>query len=181
MDEPRKILTGLEYNTEQDAWDAFDDAMRLCQGFTVYREVSGEIMQPRPGAADQTVRIDRILVPTKAAVDAGWKAGVIGVECKRSNVKVGRVISQCLDYSRSAFDIRDGILVVPRWIFIYPLDRVIGDLESVMAQNRIGYVWTSTYRPLIFGTGGMNLIGIARDGTLECKQPPMGNKTGNRG
>lgn len=24
VDEPRKILTGLEYNTEQDAWDAFD-------------------------------------------------------------------------------------------------------------------------------------------------------------
>lgn len=179
---PTNILTGVDYETEADAWAAFDAAMLRAKAmFSTYKEVRGELLQPRPGADDNGVRIDRILIPTLAGRSAGWKFGVIGVEAKRSNEKVGRPLSQCLDYSRAAFDIGDRILVVPTWIFLFPMQRVTGDLESIMAQQRIGYVWSSNRCPLIFGCGGMNVLGINHDGTIEAKAPPMGNKTGNRG
>ena len=55
--------------------------------------------------------MDRVLVPMRKLKEAGWSYGVIGIEAKRSDIKIGPAISQCLDYGRSLFELAGGVRV----------------------------------------------------------------------
>ena len=56
-----------------------------------------EIVQPRPGQVQRTVRIDRVLLPKLKLVTAGWTHGAIGIEAKRSGEKIGQPLAQMAD------------------------------------------------------------------------------------
>jgi len=173
------VVTNGVFEDECQAWAHFDQIVERCDAFRMYKEVRGEYLQPRPYTGDRAARIDRMLIPTQKAIEAGWLHGAIGVECKKSGTKVGPVISQAMDYSRCVWELDSGFLIVLRWVFIWPMENPHRELESIMAQNRIGYVmaWRNE---LTFGCGGTNGIVIREDGSATIKKLPMGNKRGSR-
>jgi hypothetical protein len=80
-----------DYTTEKAAEDALDSYLEMLTGFKVYREVVGEILQPRYGAKEKAVRIDRILVPMPSMEQHGWAHGCVGIECKKSGEKKNHI------------------------------------------------------------------------------------------
>lgn len=179
-----QMKTAAEFSDEPQAWQMFDAIIERSDAFRIYREVKGEYIQPRPETENKGARIDRILFPTQKVIDAGWKTGgAIGVEGKRSGVKAGPLICQALDYTRCLFRIEKNegelvALIMPRWIFIYPVESSLGDLASVMGNNRIGTC--SIQRGLVFHCNGTNAIEIREDGTVRAKDLVLGNKRGSR-
>lgn len=179
MTETSSRTTG-NFATEPDAWAFFDAAVERSGAFRLLREVPGECIQPRHQTGEKTARIDRLLIPLAKAVDAGWTDGVIGVECKRSDSKLGPLVTQAIDYTRCAFCLKSppGMIVLPTWIFIFPAE-MSGDLESVCVNNRIGTATLQNNR-LRFWCSGTNVISFEQDGSLTAKRPPMGRKRGSR-
>lgn len=182
-DSIQQVLTGYEYADEAAAMADFDAKVDACGAFHMYREVWGEPMHHKPGTEFKNLRVDRILTPNRKLMDAGWNDGVIVIEGKKSGKPIGRTISQSLDYARCAFTLpKGGVRVIPNWVFIWPLEgEPKGDVGSIMAQSRIGWVSSSSQRPLIFGCGAMHGITVMADGSVFVKHLPMGRKTGNRG
>lgn len=178
----QQIYTGGDFESEADAWDAFDRIILANKAFRMHREVEGEYLQPRIDTEEKSPRIDRILIPLGAAVEAGWVDGAIGIEGKRSGKKIGRLISQAMDYTRAAFCLKSGppgLTLLLKWVFVFPVEREVGDLESIMAQNRIGCA-TVYNRGIRFTCGGSNALVLGEDGTVAAKQLPMGRKRGSR-
>ena len=175
-------LTTGEFTTEELALNAFDEFMNLVPlAFRNYKEVEGIYIHPRVSTEDKTARIDRLLIPIAGAVEAGWIYGAIGVEAKKSETKAGPLVTQALDYTRCAFELPTpkGVLVVPKWIFIYPLEVQGNEIASVMANNRIGSAWVSRDE-LVFASNHTQGLRITRQGKIFTKPLPMVNKRGSR-
>jgi|ERR1051326_4069081 hypothetical protein len=175
-------LTCGDFQDEAAAVADFDARIAQCDLFMSCKEVCGFYLHPRYGAELCNPRIDRILVPNAKLLKAGWEYGPIGIECKKSGEKIGKAVSQAMDYSRAAFELPGNFaLVVLRWIFIWPLSTFAGDIESVMAQNRIGGVSGYYSHDLKFKASGSNMLYVGQDGRFEIGNVKCGNRTGNRG
>lgn len=182
MSLPQTILTSGDFESETIAWNVFDNLISRAQAFRIHSEVVGDYIHPRPLTELKKARIDRILIPLERAYSAGWTQGVIGIEGKTSGKKVGPVVAQALDYTRCVFEIEKwpGILVVPQFIFIFPMQNPYCDVESIMAQNRIGHCWIEDNCRIVFSCGGTNGIVIEGTGDIKAKHLPMGYKRGSR-
>jgi hypothetical protein len=169
------------YAEEPDSMVHFDQLTKDSKLFDrVYPEVCGYVVQPRLNTeAGQGVRIDRICFPSKQLIDLGWLHGPIGVEGKKSGRKIGKAISQAMDYACSAFEIRPGYHVLLEWIYLWPYDRIGGDLASVMMQHRIGTVCSYDYSPLIFKTESGFMLRWNGD-TVDVRNMKAGCKRGSR-
>jgi hypothetical protein len=155
--------------------------LRCARLFHSYQEVRGVLQQPRLGADDKNVRIDRILVPNKPLLDLGWSYGAVGVEGKPPGTKLGLVVSQCLDYGRAVWRIGPGdVWVMCPWIFIWHLNDFAGDIASVMAQHRIGGASTAEWAPLVFKTGGGSMLRVNPNGQVSIGDIRCGLKAGSR-
>lgn len=174
------MSTMLVPGAEALALADFDRRIEETGCFRLYREVEGEIFHPRLGVDKRSVRIDRILSPTVKLMDAGWTCGPIGIEGKRPAEKIGKPISQLLDYLRSVFELPGGYRVVLEWGFLYPFEAVVGDLQSVMTQHRIGVVGIRGGRRVVFDVGGRNVISIDADNVPAVNPSPAGGKAGCR-
>jgi hypothetical protein len=109
----------------------------------VLQEVDGWMLHPRMDTnGTGRPRIDVLLQPKKALIERGWRWGIVGIECKKSGTKVGRVVSQAMDYTRCVWDTPNGFAVMSRFVFIWPCEPPKNDLESVMVQHRIGVAHT---------------------------------------
>lgn len=184
MSAVQTILTGSGFGSEENVLLQFDRIVTDCNAFRLLKEVPGEYTHPRPDTEEKGGKIDRILMPTRKAMEAGWHEGAIGIEAKASGKKYGKPACQAIDYTRCVFEIKEwgGILVMLKWVFIVPEpdEPLKGALESILAQNRIGGVsiGKGVVRLSCGGTGG---IVMRSDGTIEVKPLPMGKKRGNRG
>lgn len=168
--------------TETASAAAFDTAIGD-DYWTIYREVTGILTQPRPHQIDKTVRIDRVLTPRPALIQAGWTHGVIGVEIKRSREKIGPAIAQAIDYSRSVWTLHNAgnSRVWLDWVFIWPMPKQGGALASVLAQNRIGTA-TPSYGGGVHLKSGEAAIAYVggTDGLHLATAPHAGAKVGRR-
>jgi hypothetical protein len=179
----QEYLTAGTWATEIEAAAAFDSFLNQCGLWSVYREVPGTLIQPRPSQADKGMRIDRILLPTPRLLALGWTHGAIGVEIKRSGVKIGPPIAQAMDYGRTVWrlDQLGGLRLWLDWVFIWPMTKRHGPIASVLAQNRIGSASSDAWTPLCLWSGEQNLIRIERDGTVAIGTAPAnGRKAGSR-
>ena len=150
--------------------------------FVTYEEVRGTHLQPRPGQDPGNVRMDVLLSPTKALVAEGWQHGMIGVEIKRSGVKVGRPLAQMVDYGRSVFTIDGGRLVMPSMVMLYPWNGPGGGpFASMVIQNRLGAIAPTNDDGLVFFSGQTFAI-LSGDGTIELRNAveKQGRKVGSR-
>lgn len=142
--------------------------------FRVYKEVSGRHLDTGSG-----VRIDRILWPG-AELRKMWPHGPIGVEIKGGDTKLGKVVCQCLDYSRSLFNVPGVAEIRLQWIFIWQCDNPHGDIESIMVQNRIGTVTTNQWHDLLFQASCTYAIDIPPTGPAKAVELRFGRKVGSR-
>ena len=165
--------------TEPESCAVFDRLVDEAHLFRIESERPGFYLQPKLASEDKTPRIDRILLPYPKLVDAGLSTGAIGVECKKSGHKIGPVVAQCLDYRGAAFRVESGSMLMVEQCFIWPLDKVRGDLLSVMTQHRIGGVYESFGR-LIFWLGGMHVLTVHANGHFEVTKSLAGLKRGSR-
>lgn len=186
----RREITEGRWATEKESAAAFDLAVPA-DLFRVWHEVCGVLMHPRPGQGERPddeddgpvkVRIDRVLMPTRELQAKGWKYGVIGVELKKSGVKIGRPIAQAMDYGRAVWTIgpsRSRIWL--DYVFIWPMARLSGTLASICAQNRIGSAYADDHF-VQFGlkSGECGLLEVRHDGRVFVSSVQAGARTGSR-
>lgn len=169
-----------EYETEALSAAAFDEVIEWTNLFTSFPEVRGTLIQPRPGQVDKSVRIDRVLIPKQRLLDAGWGHGIIGVEIKRSAVKMGPPIAQAMDYARSVWTLPHNYQVMLSWVFIWPMPTdTYGPLASILAQHRVGCA-TSDYWTRLQLKCGNNILRVSHDGTIRIGTGTNGVKAGSR-
>ena len=113
--------------------------------FKVFREVEGSLLQPRLHSSEKTMRTDLILKPNLKLVQAGWDGGLIGIECKKSGLKLNLPFAQSLDYARTVWRLNNGFHIMCEYFFLWPYWSVGGFAASVMAQQRIGTVEFQQY------------------------------------
>lgn len=170
-----------KFNSEPESCWTFDKLVKDTGMWRIVSEVDGYYINRRPWQADQGCRIDRILFPTTELIEKfGWKLGPIGIECKKSHYPIGPVLSQCLDYTNAVWESKaTGMLLMLRWIFIWPLDGQKGAIASVMAQNCVGSAWMDRKGRFRLSSGGTNAFGYDDD---QVKVSPLlsGRKAGSR-
>ena len=179
----RRDVTGpMEFGDEKAAEAFLDAALERCAAFTVYKEVRGWYLHPRPGAEIKQPRIDRLLVPSRDLIASGWGYGVIGIECKRSGIPLGRPVAQAIDYQRAAYPIADygGLLVLPSWVFVFPAPKQAGSLASFMVQNRIGSATPRPQGSIDMKIGEHSMLYITQTNEYHVGDITSGNKTGSR-
>lgn len=132
------------FESEAEACTEFDRMASMTRGmFAVYRECRGVPLYVRPGKEAKSVRIDRILAPTKEAVAAGWRSGLTGIEIKRDYLNAGKAVSQAMDYLDCVFTSSEtGVRSVLNQVCIFPFDvrQFNRAAESIANQYRIGAV-----------------------------------------
>lgn len=169
------------WDTEAGSAAALDAILEQAGLWTVYREVPGALSQPRPSQAGKALRIDRVLVPGGKLIKLGWAHGNIGIEIKRSGMKIGEPIAQAMDYSRAVWTLpQGGIKIWLDWVFIWPAPKQYGTIGSILAQNRIGCAYTSERAPLTLHNSGEHLLEIGRDGEIRIGAGRNGQKAGSR-
>lgn len=175
------------YRTEDEAMACFDLLAEQSGCFRIYKEVGGEMIQPRFGCEEKTVRIDRVLIPLQRLLNAGWVHGPIGVEGKRHDEKAGKAICQALDYHRAIFDLGTadaklkGFRFSLECIFLWPFEPERGEVASVMAQNRLGCCFRKYDSELLRFTADQTIgIQIKCDGVLFVQELKSGRKVGSR-
>jgi hypothetical protein len=131
--------------------------------------------------------IDRILEPAAKLRDSGWNKGLIGVELKKSGIKVGPPLSQMLDYLRCCwYDPENFIAVMITYCFLWPLEKCGGPTASMMAQNHIGgcclqYPTENEWHRLVFHIGEQYVIEYKPNiDKVVVKNLVIGEKTGSR-
>jgi len=171
-----------EWSTEAASAAELDVRLAHHRLWSVYHEVRGQLLQPRPGQVDKTVRIDRVLLPSQRLHEAGWRHGAIGIEIKRSGIRLGPPLAQAMDYTRAAWIIPEarGISVLLSMVFVWPMDPVHGPLESVLLHNRIGSASFSSWASLHLKFGSETVIEIDRAGEFRLGEGDSGHKVGSR-
>lgn len=103
-------------------------------------------------------------MPSRALQGAGWLHGPIGVEIKRSGIKVGPPIAQCIDYLRATFcpdeKAMPGFHLRLGMVFLFPCANVMHGLGSVMAQHRIGNCQLDYHGQLDFQFNAKHILSI---------------------
>lgn len=167
-----------DWASEEASAAEFDRRVEACGLFErVFREVDGYYCARRPNREEKNAAIDRILMPGKRLIEAGWTRD-IGVELKRSNEKIGRPLAQAIDYTWCVWYVGRHLLVVEN-IFLWPFRRQHRALESIMLQNGVGVVDDSSSASLIFQLE-KQVIRIERDGSFQVQAPTSGRKVGSR-
>jgi hypothetical protein len=176
------VLTCGNWMDEDASKAAFDDLVGRTECFQVYPEVRGHYVQPRIGCDGKSFpQIDRLLVPTKRLIAAGWVHGPIGVEIKRSGMKLGHLLCQSLDYSRSVWHFKPGYHVMCEFVFVWPVEKQAGDIASIMAQNRVGTAWAgSNWAPLRFAVGEQIVLDFDESMCPRPREVKSGTKVGSR-
>lgn len=127
-----------EWQTEDDSVSYLKPILTTSGLFRIYNQVEGRIIQPRPFCSDKKMRIDFILSPTARLRSAGWSGGPMGLECKKSGLKINEPLAQVLDYARTIWLLPSGYMFMCQYFFIWPYHKLHGFYASIMAQNRIG-------------------------------------------
>ena len=177
-----KTYTGGEFRNEKEAVQRLLTVLKpYSLSFGIQQEVRGWFIHPRPGVPPKTARIDMILTPKKILIEAGWTHGPIGIECKRSDVSIGKAISQSLDYTHAAFKLNGNFAtIIPEWVFIWPVNSsIFGDVASIMHHNKVGTL-CEYKNGLLFKAGGVHAIYLQPGQPPVIHHIPCGNKIGSR-
>lgn len=134
------LLDKYGHSYDREARAVEDLKEWLGRHFKVYTEVPGKKLHTRHFKNDKRgVRIDLIAVPTENTILSGWRSGIIGFECKKSGLKIGKTFAQCLDYMDSGFTLNRGNLCVTLdYCFAFPVAKQGGPLGSMLTSTHIG-------------------------------------------
>lgn len=164
--------------TEDAAAAEFDRLVEASGLFRSFAEVDGFYLAARIHRQPKSARIDRILIPTPKLREAGWVAP-IGVEIKRSGEHLGPALCQAIDYTYAAFVV-NGAYVHPEMIFLWPLEKQLGAVKSVMVQNGIGELYGRRHDDALVFNSEHAIIRAHHDGTVTVRAHVAGRKLGSR-
>lgn len=181
---PDEYTSFGDWETETESVEYVKDLLKRSELFNIYREVEGQIMHPRPFCEEKGVRIDFILTPKDKLRNAGWNGGPIGLECKKSGIKLNSPLAQVMDYSRTVWLLKNGYMFMCQYYFIWPYHKVQQLFASIMAQNRIGtcsYEANNYRKTLGFFCGEAKVIKYDFESSnLSVGKCDFGFKTGSR-
>lgn len=174
------------FATEEESCERFDELFcnTLARYFSVFKEVKGSYVVNSHCLDKTGCRIDRILVPKQPLIDHGWNFGAIGVECKKSGIKAGRPLSQCVDYRDAAFKVGSaGMTVMLEQVFLWPFAPPGGAVQSLIAQRRVGGIYE--YKELVvFSLFQQRVLKFTTQGNfvrlMADKMASNGKKRGSR-
>ena len=131
----------------------------------------------------QKVRIDRILHPTEETIKQGWTWGPIAVEIKKSNMALGPVYAQVLDYRQSVF--RSSYLgytrILPLIFAIFPVKAIYYDLQSISSTQIILQCNYNKYdKSLKFGTSNSTAFELSNNNLIVNSNFSPSTKKGSR-
>lgn len=170
-----------EWETEKESVAVIRDILVNSGMFKIYDEVDGELMQPRLHAEKKDMRIDMILSPTSDLIKKGWTLGPVGLECKRSGVKLNEPLAQVMDYQRTVWTVDNGFRFMYQYSFLWPYYSAHGLAASIMAQQRIGTVELREGHEISFWCGEQWVLRYnLKDRTFKPRTPRNGNKSGSR-
>jgi len=173
------------FSTEKEAELFFDKNLPV-KYFNNEKEVKGRrLFDDKPTAIDsdgQNVRIDRIIHPTSEAIIAGWKWGPIAVEIKKSDMALGPIFAQILEYRQSVFLSRflGNSRIMPLIFAIFPMHRVTHDLHSMSESQLILSCHPAYGGGIQFGTSGKSAF-IVKETCLEVGAFSPTIRKGHRG
>ncbi len=181
---PSVNLTHDGFPVEKDAHDflrAFLTDASLESGerlFHIYSEVVGVPIYRHHLQKIQDVRCDILALPIVERITLG---GII-IDVKRSGVTIGPGISQLHDYLNSAFDVRNGIRVIPTTAFLFPVRKQNSATASWMQHQHIGTIEVNNYtKNVIFFCGEERLLEFSPGGILlHARETRSGRKMGSR-
>ena len=141
MYERRNNVTSDDYATEGDVTKAVEAFFAFHRCFELKTQVLGtsDITPARPYKEQhKNFRIDGVLIPTQWLLARGWPFGCIGLELKKSNVKLGRPIAQSIDYMNSSWNLSDDQSKQLSYVAIVPWHGpTSGPMLSLASQLRI--------------------------------------------
>lgn len=126
------------WDNEKDSVIFLSDLLKSSGLFSIYNEVEGNLTSFDPFREYKTMRIDMIALPKAQMINRGWPAGAIGIECKKSKIKINHAFVQAEDYSRTVWRLKTGFLMMCQFYFLWPYRQTHGFMASQMAQKRIG-------------------------------------------
>ena len=176
-----RTRTAGHWLTEEASAAAFDAAIGD-RYWRVYPEVTGTLTQPRPCQERKEMRIDRILTPSAELIRLGWRHGSIGVELKKSGIKLGEPVAQAMDYSRSVWTLKDAghTRIWLDYVFIWPMPKQGHLAASILAQNRIGSA-TPMGDGVHFKAGECKIVYVYPNGEIDLPgYTAPGAKAGSR-
>jgi hypothetical protein len=173
------------WSTEQESVAFIKDLLVKSQLFTIYNEVKGRLLFMKPYQEQIGMRIDMVLSPKPKLCNAGWDRGAIGLECKKSGLKLNHPFAQAEDYSNTVWKLPVGFLFMCEYSFLWPFHKMSGFRASQMAQKKIG---TLEYEDaewggptLKFYCGEAKVIKYRfRNDSIEIGNLNFGNQTGSR-
>lgn len=174
-------IAPVTYATEAASAAALDEALAELNLFNVYAEVPGTLVQPRPGQVDKSMRIDRLLLPNDRLLGLGWRHGIVGIEIKRSDARLGPALAQAMDYTRAVWTLPGSYFTVTApWVFCFPFPKQHQDIASVMAQSRVGTAWADQWTLLGLAAGEAVLLRATHTGEIRLGIANSGRKAGSR-
>lgn len=139
--------------------------------FTFESEVKGRrLFDEKPVDSEkngQNAVIDRLLHPNWTAVyDYNWKWGSIGVEIKKSGIRVAPVLAQVMEQRQTLF--RSHRLgnnrIMPIVFSVFPCTRYGGDLESFLTNQAVlSCIYDFRNKSLKFQDGSMNVLQFSQN------------------
>jgi len=174
-------VTAGNFKTEKEAEDCFDSSISSIF-FYNEKEVPGRrLFDDKPvavGSNGQNVRIDRIIHPTPEAIKNGWEYGPVAVEIKKSNMALGPIFAQVLEYRQSIF--RSKYLgytrIMPTCFAIFPMYKITHDLHSITESQLILSCSLAYGGGLKFGTHGKTAFIVNQDKWESGKFTPTTRK-----
>jgi len=171
------------WDKEADSVSYLDKIIRSTSLFTIYPEITGNLLFMKPHQKQQGMRIDMIISPKPAMVLAGWDRGAIGIECKKSGEKINHAFAQACDYSNTLWQLPNGFTTMCEFSFLWPFPKMGGFAASQMAQCKIGTLShkDGNWPVLKFFCGESKVIKIdLTNNQVEIGKLNFGNKTGSR-
>jgi len=179
-------LTCGEFSLESDA-ERFFDSVVPEEYFVNEREVVGRRLfddKPIYSGYEQKLRIDRILHPTDKAMGF-WKYGPIGIELKKSGVKMGPVFAQIIEQRQTLFLSKwlNNTRILPMLFAVFPAEPYTNDLHSIgISQSILCCAYDDRRRGLVFSNGNISrILMISKNGIeVDDRWQPTTRK-GHRG
>lgn len=176
-----RVTTPGNWATEDASLEAFDRLIQQTGAFRVFKQVRGQYVQNLPYKDHAEPRIDRVLMPTPETVSMGWTYGPVGVEAKKSGVKIGRPVAQMLDYRRALFNINNsGTWVHLSWVFLWPMSQIHSEFASVMAQSQVGGIAPHWKGGITIHSGQNAIATHTPDEGFRIRNCRIGKKVGSR-
>lgn len=183
------VYTVGNFETEADAEKAFDDLFEVHASglFILYKQVWCKYDETSRDSLNKRGRIDRVAVPTQKAIDAGWRSGVFGIECKASQRHLGKLMLQCIDYRLAKFFIPGEQTPIPlSTIVMWPTQTMKYTSASICDNWRLATMEPYRYKPenerISIKLGGQTWLAMQNGELLDrvASTDSKGFKVGNR-